>query len=215
MAGAPSIDRLLNLVPDSPDVVLQHLRSHPDLALQQDGHGYSLLHAATSYNHLNLLRVLVQELNADINTKDEDGETCLFNCETVDFAKEIVALGVDVTVQNEEGQTAAEKLDDEDEQPAVAAYLKSLSTQSVSAEQDAAPEPDSEAGAAHPPPPLPNGVQLNIGTMQENENGPEPDPEFRRRIEELAARGDFEEREGQEALRSLVTVCALQCSLSP
>jgi uncharacterized protein len=44
-----------------------------------------------------------------------------------------------------------------------------------------------------------------MGTMEEGEmDGQAPDPEFRRRIEELAARADFETPEGQAELRRLV-----------
>lgn len=210
MTQAPSIDRLLNLVPDHPDTVLSELRANPQLASQQDAHGYSLLHAATSYIHLDLLRALIQDFNVDPNLTDEDGETCLFVAETVGFATELINLGVSRDLRNDDGQTAAEKLDDEDEQPEVAAYLKDLASDTMNgASSTAASEPatndDVDGGAVHRPPPLPNGVQVNIGTMQESEVGGEPDPEFRRRIEELASREDFQGSEGQRELRDLVS----------
>ena len=41
--------------------------------------------------------------------------------------------------------------------------------------------------------------------MAEEEAGDAPDPEFRRMIEELAAREDFQSEEGQRQLRELVT----------
>ena len=41
--------------------------------------------------------------------------------------------------------------------------------------------------------------------MQADQVGGEPDPEFRRRIEELASRDDFQGDEGQRELRSLVS----------
>jgi hypothetical protein len=41
--------------------------------------------------------------------------------------------------------------------------------------------------------------------MAEEDIGDAPDPEFRRRIEELAARDDFQTEEGQRQLRELVT----------
>lgn len=40
--------------------------------------------------------------------------------------------------------------------------------------------------------------------MEEGEAGEAPDPELRRRIEELAAREDFQTEEGQKQLRELV-----------
>jgi len=57
----------------------------------------------------------------------------------------------------------------------------------------------------HAPPPLPSGVQINVGTMSAGEEGEAPDPEFRRRIEELAAREDFGGEESQRELRDLVS----------
>ena len=220
MAQAPTIDRLLNQVPDSPDSVLTSLRSHPQLASRQDAHGYSLLHAATSYGQVDLLKALIHEYKVDVNLVDEDGETALFNAETVEVAKELVQLGVDTSKRNDDGQTAAEKLDDDDEQPMVAAYLREAAGQSAESAASTLAQTGGAAGStvaqsgtlangntntAHPPPPMPNGVQINMGTMQPGEEGDAPDPEFRRRIEELAARDDFQGEDGQRELRNLVT----------
>ena len=44
-----------------------------------------------------------------------------------------------------------------------------------------------------------------MGLMEQGEEGGEPDPEFRRRIEELASRQDFDGEESQRELRELVT----------
>ncbi|SMY20197.1 unnamed protein product [Zymoseptoria tritici ST99CH_1A5] len=205
MAQAPSIDRLLNLVPESSDTVLSYLQTHPDLALKQDAHGYSLVHAAASYGHTDLLRALVKDYNVDPNIKDEDGETALFSVEDVAMAKELIELGTDMNLRNDEGQLAAEKLDDPDEQPAVAAYLKEAAGGGSTATADISESlSNGDAAGHHPPPPLPQGLQLNVGTMRAGDAGEEPDPEFRRRIEELAARGDFDGEEGQRELRNLV-----------
>src|ERR1700761_4669216 len=125
-AEEPTIDKLLQLVPDAPDSVLSQLRTWPHLASQQDAHGYSLLHAATSWESKNLLKALVEEFKVDPNIKDESEETCLFNAESVDFAKELLSLGVTIDACNNEGQTAADYLDDEDEAPQVAAYLREV-----------------------------------------------------------------------------------------
>ncbi|WPG99408.1 Hypothetical protein R9X50_00222200 [Acrodontium crateriforme] len=206
MAQIPTIDRLLSLVPDAPDSVLNSLRSHPQLASQQDAHGYSLLHAATSYGHVNLLKALVEEFKVDQNIVDEDGETCLFNVETIDMAKEVLALGVKIDMKNTDGQTAAEKLDDEDEQPEVAAFLKEIIGGSGdAATQNGIANGSSTSNGIDAPSPLPNGVRINMGLMDQSEEGGEPDPEFRRRIDELAARPDFESEETQRELRELVS----------
>jgi ankyrin repeat protein len=124
MSQPLTIDRLLNLASESPDAVLTHLREHPQLAGQQDSHGYSLLHAATSYGHIQLATALIKDFGIDANIRDEDDETALFNAETVEMAKELLVLGVSIDAKNGEGQTAAEKLADEDEEPMVAAFLR-------------------------------------------------------------------------------------------
>lgn len=203
MSQVPSIDLLLNLVPERPEVVLEKLRAHPELVAKQDVHGYSLVHAAASYGHEDLLKALITEFNADVNIRDEDAETALFNVEEVRMAKVLVELGIDKDLPNNEGQTAQQKLSDEDEQPEVAAYLLSLST-GTNTSSTSAGQPAHEANGVQRPPPLPNGLQLNVGTMNAGDAGDEPDPEFRRRIEELASNPDFQGEAGQEELRRLV-----------
>ncbi|KAK1822021.1 hypothetical protein LTR12_003545 [Friedmanniomyces endolithicus] len=153
------------------------------------------------------------------NITDEDGETALFNAETVDMAKVLLEIGVNPELRNTDGQTAAEKLDDEDEQPLVAAFLREAASHPTPESSTSAPDHTSgtttsssaqagrvngDANGLHAPPPLPNGVKIEVGTMQQDDAGEEPDPEFRRRIEELAAREDFQTEEGQRELRHLV-----------
>jgi len=218
--GSVSIDRLLNLVPDSPDTVRDHLVAAPELAGKQDAHGYSLLHAATSYGHAPLLRTLVNDHHVDVNIRDEDGETPLFAAENVEIARVLLEeLHADISAQNSEGQTAAEKLDADDENPPLAAYLRDFAqrgtggeaasiiaqTGGVSASASALDGTNTASNGVHPPPPMPNGMDIKIGTMEDaGETETAPDPEFRRRIEELASRADFEGKDGQRELRTLI-----------
>ncbi|RMZ68984.1 ankyrin repeat [Pyrenophora seminiperda CCB06] len=197
---APTIDVLLNLIDTRPQSILNSLSQHPHLASARDAHGYSLVHAAASYNQLAVLRELVQKYNADVNILDEDGETPLFAAEHVDVAKCLVQeLGADTSIRNQDGQTAEEKIgQDEGEAHQVFQYLKALRT----GEQPVAAGIVETAGV-HAPPPLPDGVKVNVGTMEEDAAGA-PDPEMRRRIEELAAREDYDPEEVQQQLRELV-----------
>ncbi|KAF2401276.1 hypothetical protein EJ06DRAFT_384704 [Trichodelitschia bisporula] len=180
------IDVLLNLVPDAPSSVLEHLASDPALATAQDAHGYSLLHAAASYGHEDLVRTLVNTYAVPVDIVDEDRETPLFAVETVDMARALLALGADTEWRNAEGLTAEEKIEGEGEWPLVAAFLRSRRE-----------ERDGEA---------PEGVKVDVRTVEEQSMGEgEVDPEFRRRIEELAAREDFQSEDGQRQLRELIT----------
>ncbi|KAK4110205.1 hypothetical protein N656DRAFT_770261 [Canariomyces notabilis] len=190
------------LAADNPQALLSLLREDPSIATRQDEHGYSLVHAAASYNHLDLLRSLVREFKVPIDLKDEDGETALFVVETVEAARVLVEeLGLDAGIRNAEGQTAREKIEGDEEWPAVAEYLKTL--EAGSSGTNGTENDDLSATTGLPPPP--EGLRVTMGTMDEAEVGEQlPDPEFRRRIEELAAREDFNTPEGQAELRRLV-----------
>ncbi|MCJ1368306.1 hypothetical protein MMC16_007448 [Acarospora aff. strigata] len=202
---------LFLLAADNSASLLPLLRASPSLASSQDAHGYSLLHAATSYQHLDLLRKLVTEFHANVNITDEDGETPLFVVETVEAAQCLVEeLHADVSVRNTEDMTAEEKIEGEGDYPTVAAYLRETRTRnpaSANSERTTAPSTTgAAANGVHPPPPLPPNVTVNVGTMGEQAaDDEEVDPEFRRRIEELASREDFQGEEGQRELRELIT----------
>ncbi|KAJ6006380.1 hypothetical protein N7451_004324 [Penicillium sp. IBT 35674x] len=187
---------------DNPAALLDLLRANPAIASCQDESGYSLLHAAASYGHTDLLRALVKEFNVDVNLVDEDGETCLFVTEQPKVARCLIEeLGADYNKTNDEGMKAYEKMESEEENPNVSSYLREVSG------APAAPVADSPAGPLNAPPPIPGNMQVNVGTMSEQEMNAgeaEVDPEFKRRIDELAARDDFNSEATQNELRELV-----------
>ncbi|KAJ5794299.1 hypothetical protein N7457_000898 [Penicillium paradoxum] len=190
---------------DNPSALLDLLRANPSIASSQDESGYSLLHAASSYGHVDLLRALVKEFNVDVNLLDEDGETCLFVAEHTKIARCLVEeLGVDVNKKNAEELTAVEKMEAEDEFPQVAAYLREV----VGGAPASAAQAVSPADVLNSPGPIPGSdMRVNIGTMTEEEatgGMSEPDPEFKRRIEELATREDYYSEEVQNEVRELV-----------
>jgi uncharacterized protein len=191
------------LAADNPSAVLSHLRSDASRASNQDEHGYSLLHAAASYGHIELLRALVQEFHVDPNLTDEDDETCLFVTEQLDIAKCLVEeLGIDANHRNAEGFTAQEMIEGEGSFLDIATYLGEVTGNTISEERQQA------LRDVHPPPPLPSNISVNVGTMSQQEvdgEAGEVDAEFRRRIAELAAREDFHTEAGQNQLRALVT----------
>ncbi len=246
---------IFHLASDNHPSLFSLLQSNPSLASSQDSHGYSLLHAAASYNHVSLLRTLVQDFHLDINAlKDEDDETALFVVEDGNMARMLVEeFGADVTIRNHDGQTAAEKILGEAEGEGdeglleVARYLKSISKNDNNGvgegEGGSTRDGDGSGGSGRqeglitngilkdePPPPVPRNLEVNLSTVPERElvevnedlngrrregrrdddgieEGREEvvDPEFKRRIEELAERGNLNSEGGQRELRSLVT----------
>lgn len=198
----PNSNPFLLAADNSPDL-LPLLRSNPALASGQDDHGYSLVHAAASYNHLDLLRALIREFGVSVDLRDEDGETALFVVETIEAAKVLVEeLGADVGIRGSEGFTAGEKIEVEGDYPAIAEYLKSRQGGSAGPAAGAGASAGAEVGTM---PPLPEGVNVTVGTMNEETDIPqEVNMELRRRIEELSQRDDFHSDEGQAELRRLV-----------
>jgi ankyrin repeat protein len=191
------------LAADNSPSLLPLLRENSALATSQDEHGYSLVHAAASYNHLDLLRSLVSEFKVDVDLKDEDGETALFVVETPEAAKVLVEeLGADSQHLNAEGQTARSKIEMEGDFPAVAVYLANFGEK-----KDSQGNGLSTAVASLPEslPLPPDGMSLTVGTMDQIQDVPlDVDPDFRQRIQELASRDDFNSPQGQSELRRLV-----------
>ncbi|KAI1260607.1 ankyrin repeat-containing protein [Xylariaceae sp. FL1019] len=194
------------LAADNPAELLPLLDENPGLASQQDDHGYSLLHAAASYNHLDLLRALVRKYGVDVNLRDEDDETALFVVETLDAAKVLVEdLDADVMIKGADGYTAHEKIFEEGDYPDIANYLRQREAGRAPQLRNGAPDASSHPESQDAPPPLPDGLNISVSTIttaEADEN--EADPEFRRRIEELAERDDFHTDAGQAELRQLV-----------
>ena len=162
------------------------------------------MHAAASYNHLDLLRVLVTEFNVNVNIKDEDGESALFVAETIECAKLLVEeLHADISIRGEENKTAREKIEEDGDFTDVAVYLRIKELEGAG---DGSASSLLNGDGSQQPLPLPNGVTIDIGTMAPEEDAGEvADPELRRRIEELAQRDDFQGPSGQAALRELIT----------
>ncbi|KZZ96154.1 ankyrin repeat-containing protein [Moelleriella libera RCEF 2490] len=189
------------LAADNSPSLLPLLRQNSSLASRQDEHGYSLLHAAASYNHVDLLRALVQEFQVDVNLKDEDGETALFFAETQEAARVLVEeLGIDFHHKGADGLTALEKISLDGDFPSVSTYLRGLQARTPG--EIVAVAPDDRVDASHR---LPAGMTVTVGTVNATQDIPsEIDPIFQRRIEELAQREDFNDSSGQADLRKLV-----------
>lgn len=216
---APSqIDILLRLLPDNPSRITTALESSPDLAPTPDAHGYTLLHASASYGHLDLLRLLVNQYKVDVNTRDEDGETALFYAERVDVVRCLVEeLGADVAVRNYEGRGVEERWEEDGEGEWVGQAVEyvrsrvggsgsgSAFTGDVAASNGTLDGVGSGAVIGQTAR-VPDNVAIQFGTMEELPSEElAADPEIRRKIEELAERGDLQSEDTQAELRALVT----------
>ncbi len=110
-------------------------------------------------------------------------------------------LNIDINIRGDEGLTAREKIETEGEFPLVAEYLKGVEGGGDASSQGLRDNADGPEELA----PLPDGLSLTVGTPGEAGEVPaEPDPVFRQRIEQLAARADFHTPQGQADLRELV-----------
>ncbi|QRV75164.1 ankyrin repeats [Ceratobasidium sp. AG-Ba] len=97
--------------------------------------GYTPMHAAASYGHLDILGYLIGK-GGDVNITDEEGDTPLYTAETVTVAQFLVEHGAEVDIKNSEDQSPADAT--EEDYPEVAAYIRSKSSlpQSQPSEQE-------------------------------------------------------------------------------
>lgn len=108
------------------DVVQSYLDSGKFTPNSKDPNGYTAIHAAASYGHINLLKLLINN-GGDINIQDNEGDTPLHHVEDLATATVMVEqLGADFKLKNSEGQTAAEYIEEDGELPELAQYLRSL-----------------------------------------------------------------------------------------
>lgn len=188
--------------------VMNYLSRDPSSVNALDENGYTPLHAVVSYNHIPLLKKLILEHNGNVNLQDHDGDTPLYVAETVQVARVLVEeLHADANHRNQSGFTAADVIEGEGDFPAVAAYLRGVESQGQGQVHS------TNGGAAiNLMQAVPPHFAGTLTTFEEEESDqPVLDEDFKRRIQELADRPDFESAEVQEELRKLVTE-ALQLS---
>jgi ankyrin repeat protein len=87
-------------------LVKEYLKSQsPDT---KDETGYTPLHAASSYGHLDLIKLLILEYKANPNSVDNDGDCALHVASDLDSCKLLVELRADVKIRNAEGKLVFE-----------------------------------------------------------------------------------------------------------
>lgn len=111
---------------DNQTDVVQTLLDSGVAADAKDPNGYTPVHAAASYGHTDLLQLLVSK-GGDINVQDNEGDTPLHHVEDVATAKLMVEqLHADWKLKNHDGLTPAQYIEQEDEFPELAQYLRGL-----------------------------------------------------------------------------------------
>lgn len=108
------------------DKVKEFLKSPQYTPNSRDQNGYTPIHAAAEYAHLDLLKFLIKE-GGDVNIKDSDGDTPLHACESVEAAKLLVGLGADLNIKNDEGLTCLEKAEEDSDFPELVSFLRKAS----------------------------------------------------------------------------------------
>ncbi|EWM26677.1 hypothetical protein Naga_100001g196 [Nannochloropsis gaditana] len=89
-----------------------------------DEFGYTCLHAASSYGHVELIQFLVGR-GGDVDVRDPDGDTPLHVCEDVAAAEALVTHGADPQARNNQGKRPHDVALEEGH-VAVAGYLRPL-----------------------------------------------------------------------------------------
>ncbi|PIA16311.1 ankyrin, partial [Coemansia reversa NRRL 1564] len=70
----------------------------------KDENGYTPLHAAASWKHIEILQYLIRN-GGDVNIVDSDGDTPLHICEDRECAALLLSQGADPNTRNHEGLT--------------------------------------------------------------------------------------------------------------
>lgn len=185
-------------------IVESYLNAGSFTSNSQDPNGYTPIHAAASYGHIGLLKKLIEK-GGNINIQDNEGDTPLHHVEDIKTAQFIInELKGDYKIKNNDGQIAADYIEEEDEFPELAQYLKSLAhDKPQDLDNDLAQQ--NEFLQSLPQPGTIDGHEIRYtleddATPSSTDADPLDEEERRRRIETI-----LNSENPEEALRDLVT----------
>lgn len=137
----------------------------------KDENGYTPLHAAAEWGHMELIAYLVEK-GGDLNITDSDGDTPLHATENVEMAKLLVELGADPKKKNSDGLTPLEKAQEEDpmELSDLITFYRELNGEKVET--------------------LPEDMSVSMSYTDEVSGEPLLDEEQRKKLEEIVQRED-------------------------
>ncbi|EST06420.1 Ankyrin repeat-containing domain protein [Kalmanozyma brasiliensis GHG001] len=162
---------------------------------------YTPLHAAASYGHLDILRFLLSHPSAPekaVDTTDEDLDTPLFVCETVETARCLIEeFGADARHKNSEGLTAAQQAM-ENEHEDLARYLASVTGESLDAAEE---EEEEEEEVTDEPAATQTEEDARIDAQTDA---------LMSRVGEIMTRAEREGRDPEPELRELVSESVLR-----
>lgn len=136
--------------------VESYLASGNFTANSKDQNGYTPVHAAAEYGHLDLIQRLIEK-GADLNIQDNDGDTPLHACEQPRVAEFLVRLGADLSTKNHDGLTPLQKAEEDADFPELIAYLRKVCGINIP-EEDSIPENIQMSFQSEDPETIPSNV---------------------------------------------------------
>ncbi|VEU24296.1 DEKNAAC105606 [Brettanomyces naardenensis] len=177
------------------DAVKALIASHEYTPNSRDQNGYTPMHAAASYGYVDLLRYLVSQ-GGNVNVQDNDGDTPLHHTESFDAAYFLVNdQKADYSIRNNDGQTALEVLQEDNEFPELIKYLQNL--------QESDSSHNSEGLQTEEQLKLPNGEEVKVYLSKLSEDD-SPELAQRRQALQKIMTEDISEEEKEAKLRSYV-----------
>lgn len=187
------------------DLVKSFIESGKYSPNSADPNGFTPIHAAASYNNLDLLRYLLNN-GGDVNIQDSDGDTPLHHTENLGVVKVLIKeFNADYRIKNKEGLNAKEYFIQEDEFPELINFFQILEkTGDINATELDNPIDNQIVDDGIK---LPNGEEIKAFLTSTNDDNDENSPELierRKQVESIFNDSTLSEAQRDEKLRDYV-----------